>query len=227
MKTQPNKVQKLVYSMLIENTGKHLLDSGLTDNRNWQRNQQRSISDFMNDFPVSYHLDTRYTSYVERVVSVFHYLSALELDEICDKFNKLNKNAKDWDGDFHGVCIKAQGYLNKLGKEDFENGFSLCLPREWNTYNGDSDLSQTLQGANLSIGGQEYILVQIHNGADVRGGYTDAKLFKVTDGFYDIIEYMPEEEIIEYELPYVNVYDENGNVIPTEELNKYLEIEIN
>ena len=40
---------------------------------------------------------------------------------------------------------------------------------------------QCLQGANLTINNEEYILIQIHNGADVRGGYTDAKLFKLND----------------------------------------------
>jgi len=30
-------------------------------------------------------------------------------------------------------------------------------------------------------GEESYVLLQIHNGADARGGYTDAKLFKVND----------------------------------------------
>jgi hypothetical protein len=30
-------------------------------------------------------------------------------------------------------------------------------------------------------GEESYVLLQIHNGADARGGYTDAKLFKLSD----------------------------------------------
>ena len=43
-------------------------------------------------------------------------------------------------------------------------------------------MSQILQGANIIIDEDEYVLIQIHNGADARGGYTDAKLFKCEDG---------------------------------------------
>jgi hypothetical protein len=54
--------------------------------------------------------------------------------------------------------------------------------------------------------GEPYLLLQIHGGADVRGGYTDAKLFKPRDD-WQIHSYLQEyidpfliEE--EYELYY-------------------------
>jgi hypothetical protein len=212
MKKQFNKVQKLVYSMLTENTGKHMLDSGGTDGRAWQRNQKKTILDFYNEDAESYFFDNTYRyPEIERSVSVFHYLSNLELDEICDRFNKANKDAKDWDGDLYGVSAKAEKVLFELsGKHKIDE------PRIWNTYNGDSDLSQTLQGANLRLfnDGQfeDYILVQIHNGADVRGGYTDAKLFKVTDEYYSIREYMDKYELLD-ELEYITVLDKDGKEV--------------
>jgi hypothetical protein len=212
MKKQFNKVQKLVYAMLTENTGKHMLDSGGTDSRGWQRNQKKTILDFYNEQAEQYFLDTdsKYPE-IERSVSVFHYLSNLELDEICDQFNKANNNAKDWDGDLYGVSAKAEKVLFELsGKHKIDE------PRIWNTYNGNSDLSQTLQGANLRLfnDGQfeDYILVQIHNGADVRGGYTDAKLFKVTDDFYSIREYMDKYDLME-ELEYISVIGNDGKEV--------------
>jgi hypothetical protein len=208
MKKQFNKVQKLVYAMLTENTCSHFLDSGGTDGRGWQRNQKKTILDFYNEQAEQYFLDTdsKYPE-IERSVSVFHYLSNLELDEICDKFNKANNKAKDWDGNFYGVSIKAQGYLYNLAQTH-----EITEAREWNTYNGNSDLSQTLQGASLTIDGDEYMLIQIHNGADVRGGYTDAKLFKVTDEFYNIREYMGQYEIID-ELEYISVIGNDGKEV--------------
>ena len=38
-----------------------------------------------------------------------------------------------------------------------------------------------MQGHHLEFGDENYALIQIHQGADVRGGYTDAKLFKLND----------------------------------------------
>ena len=32
--------------------------------------------------------------------------------------------------------------------------------RTWNTYNGDSDLSQILQGADVEINDEQYVLIQ-------------------------------------------------------------------
>jgi hypothetical protein len=85
----------------------------------------------------------------------------------------------------YGVGVDAWDYLK-------EHGLNEDKIRVFNTYNGESDLSQTLQGANLElfIDGQYeyYTLLQIHGGADVRGGYTDAVLFKCEEGI--INEYL-------------------------------------
>ena len=120
----------------------------------------------------------------ERTVSIFHYLGQLEIDRVCKQFNKLNTDCKDWEGDIGwGVCQKGADFLERL---DFEK------KREFNTYNGDSDLSQVLQGVWLEDqDGDTYLLLQIHGGADVRGGYTDAKLFK-TDSEWGLHEYLLE-----------------------------------
>ena len=87
---------------------------------------------------------------------------------------------------------QAADYLN--------DNFEVRVERSWNTYNGESDLSQILQGSNLEIFDEHYILIQIHGGCDARGGYTDAKLFKLRDE-YCIHEYLQElkyqDEIIE------------------------------
>jgi hypothetical protein len=206
------QIQRLVYKMLTENTGKHFLDSGGTDGRGWQRNAKKTIADFANE-PTELYIKDRKDDYIERSVSVFNYLSEIyELDSICDKFNRIKST--DWDGDFYGVSSKHQAFLNEIGYDK--------NPREWNTYNGDSDLSQTLQGVSLRlfVDGQyeDYAIIQIHNGADVRGGYTDAKLFKVNEYANYISEYMGQSEI-EDELEYITVIDEHGIEYTAEELN--------
>ena len=197
--------QKLVYAMLTENTGRHMLDSGGAYGRHWERNQAKTIEDFDNEqeqtIEKSEWTDKNgetYTEYV-RTVSVFHFLSELELDYVCNKFNELNTDCKDWDGDFGwGVSQKGNDFLDLVGME---------IKQEFNTCNGDSDLSQVLRGAWLEdADGDTYLLLQIHGGCDVRSGYTDAKLFKVEYHWHIhpyLQDFMYSDEIEEeYELYY-------------------------
>lgn len=171
-----NKTKKLIYEMLTECTGKHMCDSGFSDGRHWQRNQKKTIEDFENEPKEHIYKDG---DYIYRDLSVFHYLSELQLDNICNEFNKINTNCQDWDATtnddnfIYGVSKEAWHELTEFN--------DVTIVRTWNTYNGESDLTQVLQGSNLTINDEEYILIQIHNGADVRGGYTNAKLFKLND----------------------------------------------
>ena len=176
--------KETIYSMLIENTGTHMLDSGGANGRGWQRNQKKTIEDFENEQEEVYQLDAKYKE-IYRTVSIFHYLTNnLEVDNICEHFNNLQNAFDNWnaDADVYGVSFQAFEYL--------QNNFDIEVQRSWNTYNGESDLSQILQGANITINDEQYILIQIHNGADARGGYTDAKLFKLEE--YMIHEYLQE-----------------------------------
>ncbi len=117
---------------------------------------------------------------VDYTVSLYHYLvDALEVDELCEKFNALE--CKDWDSDKAcGISKTQEEWLEKQG---------FVIGNTWNSYNSESNLSQTIQGANITVDDEAeeyptYILLQIHQGADVRGGYTDAKLFKVTREYF-------------------------------------------
>ena len=200
------KVDTIIYKMLTENTGRHFLDSGGSKNRNWQRNENKSLLDFENENEQSYEVDTEYNS-ISRTVSVYHYLagsgSNLELDDICNEFNKLQEKSKNdssyADFEVCGVLESGANYLESL--------YDFKIINTWNTYNGDSDLSQVLQGANLEINGDSYVLIQIHGGCDVRGGYTDAKLFKLNEFQGGINEYLMEymdDYYLEDELEYID-----------------------
>jgi hypothetical protein len=199
--------KQLVYGMLTENTGTHFLDSGGSEGRMWQRNAKKTIQDFENEDEQSYEFDFKYNE-IYRTVSVFHYLTNnLEIDDICEQFNKLQNENDNWDakGDFYGfygVSLEAGNFLNSL--EDVE------IQRSWNTCNGDSDLSQILQGTTLKINGEYYFIIQIHGGADARGGYTHAKMFK--SGYFcdgSIHEYLREyldSYEMEDEMDYIDTF---------------------
>lgn len=158
--------------MLTTSTGEALCDSGGVYGRNWEKNQKKTLTDFQDEKEVT--LDDNEDMTV--TVSLFHYLtSSLSLDGLCDDFNALS--CDEWNSDVYGISEKQKEWLLS---HNFKIGDS------WNSYNGESNLSQTIQGANINIAGSEsnfeypkYVLLQIHQGCDVRGGYTDAKLFKI------------------------------------------------
>ena len=167
--------------MLIENTGTHFLDSGGAYGRAWERNQGKTIEDFERE-PREQWVYHKRGNYLQRTVSVFHYLSRLETDWICDYFNEMG--CPDWDAEeVYGVSKTQWDWLKSKCEVIIESTF--------NTYNGDSDLSQILQGSWLEINDEQYLLLQIHGGCDARGGYTDAKLFKPREEYY-IHEYLRE-----------------------------------
>lgn len=218
MKT--SQVQRIVYAMMIENTGSHFLDSGGAYGRAWQRNQIKTIKEFINEAEEQYTFDGKYIS---RTVSVFHYLCGLEVDDLCLKFNSRNKKEDnfDADADIYGV---GKDTWNWLSKQD------VTIQYTFNTYNGDSDLSQILQGSRLEINGDTYYLIQVHGGCDARGGYTYARLFKTafhSDGIHEYLsEYKDSYEIMD-ELEYIEEMPDaytKGKMWKAEEIKSILEL---
>lgn len=172
-----NQVKQLIHAMLIENTGRAICDSGGENGRAWQRNAGKTLTDFENEKPVELEISkwqregeaAQYDAIVN--ISLFHHLArALELDPYCREFNALE--CGNWNGEFYGT---DQGQCDWL----LDNGFT-AKGDSFNSYNWCANFSQTIQGQILANDdGALYVLLQIHGGADVRGGYTDAKLFKL------------------------------------------------
>jgi hypothetical protein len=173
-------IENVIASMMTENTGTHMLDSGGAYGRNWQRNKGLT-ADILKEMP-SATLEVSIREYSGRphadlcpTVNIFHKLTSgiLELDERCETFNAMP--VPDWGDQLSGVSDRGAKWLIK-------NDFSWDDQSGFNTYNWAANLSQTLAGSFISqIDDGNYVLLQIHGGADVRGGYTDAKLFKLND----------------------------------------------
>jgi hypothetical protein len=204
--------KEIIYNMLTENTGTHMLDSGGANNRAWQRNQIKTIEDFENEPEEEYVYNKRWNE-LSRNVSVFHYLSQLETNDVCDEFNSMP--CHDWDAeDVYGVSSEQWDWLNKNSEVKIKHTF--------NTYNWDSDLSQILQGSWIEIDGDDYLLLQIHGGCDARGGYTNAKLFvPVEEGMIHeyLDDYQDSSVINEYlEGGYISALDyDNRSIVYTSE----------
>jgi len=179
-------LKETIAAMLTENTGTHMLDSGGASGRGWQRNAGKALDDFESQPSATAEIYVserkgELTAEIMPCVNVFHLLTggALELDDICKEFNAMPVD--DWDGGFSGVSLAGYEWLmSNCGFETQVKG-----GEGFNTYNWASNHSQVMQGNMLTLEGEygeeQYILIQIHGGADVRGGYTDAKLFKLDD----------------------------------------------
>ena len=174
--------ETLIHAMLTTNTGTHMLDSGGDNGRNWQRNQGKTLADFqaepaaLLDWYVKRDDAGKIISaHPEVTTSVFHKLTSgiIWQDDLCRKFNAMP--CDDWRGDYYGTSVDQTEWLDLHGFERRRG----C--DGWNTYNWAANFSQTMQGHDLERDGEKYVLIQIHGGADVRGGYTDAKLFCLSD----------------------------------------------
>lgn len=175
-------IEQTILEMLKKNTGSHMLDSGGAYGRNWQRNEKLTIAALKKQPSATLEIRKCDDGSIEcsPTVSVYHKLvDTLSLDDLCHAFNSME--VPDWDSEIYGVSAEGESWI----KSHFE-----IEGEAFNTYNWESNLSQVLQGQALkhTETGDDYILIQIHGGCDVRGGYTDAKLFKIeAEGVYGVL----------------------------------------
>lgn len=202
------EVSTILAAMLIENTGKALMDSGGYYGRAWQR-ARKDAGITEDDKTPDYHKAREYfekqpsvtveetfcykvhagtpcdgkhdSSEVVYAVSTFAYLrNVLSLDGVCREYNARFVPCADWNG---SEVAPAYG-LSSAGAAWLLERFDIEEP--FNTYNGESTLSHILQGSFLKPKdghAERYVLLQIHGGCDARGGYTDARLFTVPDDY--------------------------------------------
>jgi hypothetical protein len=201
------KLQKVIYKMLTEDVGWGLCDSSnMGYSSSWRKRKEKSIEDFINEPEVYFMLDD-YTGFYAKV-STFHYLagagSNLILDDYCKKFNKLNKEPLR-----QIITEKAEKYLLKKFNLTYDDLFDDC----YNTYNDNNDLDCFLQYSIIEIDGDQYLFLQVHGGSDIRGGYTNVKMFKLKHFQEGINEYISECNDID---------DGNSYDIYSETLGRYL-----
>lgn len=173
-----NTLQK----MMTENTGRHMLDSGGAYGRNWERNQGRKF-----DSEPAATLCTRYG--ISVTLNVYHWLKErVRLHRSLDaKFRNFAKRHDDassrelvgtWLDQLTDACGNTPTGFDEHGE-----------PVEINTYNGESLLSQVLQFTYFELDGEAFVALQIHGGCDVRGGYTEPRIFEIIGEEYCMMDY--------------------------------------
>lgn len=166
-----DKTRQIIAEMLQENTGRHFLDSGGAYGRNWERNQGRNFEAEPRAL-LSFKWD-----YIEVSLNVFHWLAErLEFDSGMDsRFQAFADERPD-----DGWIQIMEDFADHLAESGHEIGgiYGDGDPFTVNTYNHESLLSQTLQYTYLTVDGEAFVILQIHGGCDVRGGYTAPRVFR-------------------------------------------------
>lgn len=152
--------QQAIYKMLTTSTGAHMLDSGGAYGRHWERNQARTIEDFQNE------PESSMDEWGELTISLFHHLNRNlgKYDEAMDRrYLAFTEGSQD-------------SHLEDIARFIEETGAREMMSD--NSYNHDSALSQVIQWTAFELDGTSYIALQIHQGCDVRGGYTRPYIFQ-------------------------------------------------
>lgn len=145
--------------MLKEDTGKNVLDSGSAYGRGYDRAQE-----IKNWEEIPYKND----DLEDRTVNLYPYLcDTLQYDHSLDKaFSKFAQRKENKDETW---LDNMQNFINKKG---FDYRCEL-------TYYKETDLSKHLRYCLAETReGKEFIILQTHNGADIRGGYSVPHAFK-------------------------------------------------
>jgi len=154
--------------MFTENTGRALCDSGGAYGRNWQRNQGVNFLETPEVTVDRFGFHPR--------ISAFHMLNdTLTFDpEMQARFDAYTADSEYFPG-----LSDMEGFVEDE-IEDATGIYGENKPCTVNTYNQECCLSQTLQFTFFRDDCDDaYVLLQVHGGADVRGGYTAPKAFKV------------------------------------------------
>ena len=177
------KTKDIVSQMLTENTGRHILDSGGSNGRHWQRNQDRNFEaepqttgEFSLFTPYKtdkqsldicithniYHWMIEKLNYNERVDSIFY-----------DYAQRKSQTDLPWE-------VNIENFIKRFNSSSILD----TAPMKENTYNGECLLSQTLLYTQFSTDFGDLVAIQVHNGADVRGGYTKPRIFDCDESFF-------------------------------------------
>jgi hypothetical protein len=169
---EPTVTELALAEMMTENTGIHMCDSGGTNGRMWQRNAGKTVATF-HDAPAAY------WHYGYPTLDTFHFL-AERIEYVPTLSRALSIFAERDDMADEGWLGVMEAFAESL--HDGESKYDVV--RTFNSYNDETLLSQVFQWTEFSRNDVRYICLQIHGGADVRGGYTKPRVFKVTEGWY-------------------------------------------
>lgn len=162
----------------LEPTGGSILDSGGTSGRNWQRNQGKPLEAWTeapevicNDWGVT--------------VNTFRLLL---------KHLTYTKRSDLLTRGFRGYVERqpeGQAYYNTPDSVEawLEETLGIEPTNSYNTYNFETLLDSTLMAVHFETEAGRYLALSYHGGADVRGGYTDFRVYETCEDYCLLMGY--------------------------------------
>lgn len=181
--------EEVLQEMFQENTGTHFLDSGSAYGRNWQRMQGVDFDSLRHTVEFERHgnaSDSDY--YINLTINSYLYLvDNLKFNqEWTEKFSKFANRKENRDDAW---LVNMENWVESLRNKHEVNGiYGEGEPWICNTYNGETDLSQHLQYIVFEVDGEELVILSVHGGCDIRGGYTEPKVFNPRNGLDSFVD---------------------------------------
>lgn len=196
------ETDRVIHSMMTENTGRHFLDSGGYLGRTWERNQGKTVEDFLNEPPA-------YLDWTGVSLSMFHWLrNEYEFHPVVDAELQRFMDRPEHE---HTSWLE----LSQLFSDEYHisEGSPWSDPGMYGTFNTYNDellidgvmqyttmqvrIAATFDGAEVLRASdpiptfvadngdecehdwyyQNVVLINFHGGADVRGGYAMPRAF--------------------------------------------------
>ena len=185
METKTKTTKEVILEQLLENTGRELGDSGDHYGRSWQRNQGKTWEDFTRNPVITearvYKHGPNPVLEITGTVSLAAWLDAnldydSEMQASYEMYVETEGDPDDYD------LVNMEAFAESINDGDHWCGSK--YPATINSYNDECDLSQTIQFVEFAYGGDTYVLLQVHGGCDVRGGYTSPKAYKVCVDYF-------------------------------------------
>jgi len=174
--TEPDPLKARIIAMLTECTGVDILDSGGKDNRGWQRNRHIADWDAIDACSIEVYGDNE-------VIPAYHiYPYLCNFLDITDDSERLNNVLQE-------IVRTSENSSYLADMEQFIELDEVDITGDScheviNTYNYENLLSTVLQYGIFEVEGESYIILQVHLGMDVRGGYTKPQIYHIENPDY-------------------------------------------
>lgn len=197
--------EEVIANQLAENTGTHMLDSGMARGRAWQRNQDRAEATGQSVLEMFQAQPAASWDRWGVTLSTFHWMTERltfvpAMQSRLDRWINLGwiearhpeRGSRYADGPFTNGPSTIDDWLEGMTR----HGWVEEHPEfdGWtNTYNCENLLSQDLQFRMFAttdehpLGIDSYVAMSTHNGADARGGYSDFKIYTCEP--YEMFDY--------------------------------------